>query len=87
MAVSILPIEISSSMSAAINGAMAYAVSAVIRRIVVVERDAEGDQIQRARERGALVLIGDAQDPELLRRAGVAKAPHEEAPYKKKAWL
>lgn len=46
------------------------------RRVVVIERDAESDYVQSARELGALVLIGDAQDAELLRRAGVARASH-----------
>jgi voltage-gated potassium channel Kch len=46
------------------------------RRIVVVERDAENDLIGSAKERGALVLVGDAQDADLLRRAGVASAEH-----------
>lgn len=46
------------------------------RRIVVVERDAENDLIEPARERGALVLIGDAQDADLLKHAGVATAAH-----------
>jgi hypothetical protein len=46
------------------------------RRVVVIERDAESDYVESARELGALVLIGDAQDPALLRRAGVARATH-----------
>lgn len=45
-------------------------------RIVIIERDAENDFIEPARERGALVLVGDARDDALLKRAGVSTASH-----------
>jgi hypothetical protein len=44
--------------------------------VVVIDGDAENDRIDAAREYGALVLVGDARDQQLLRRAGVAKARH-----------
>ncbi len=45
-------------------------------RVVVVELDAENDLIQTARGNGALVLIGDLRDPQMLRRAKVYNASH-----------
>jgi hypothetical protein len=45
-------------------------------RVVVVELDAENDLIQTARGNGAIVLIGDLRDPQMLRRARVHKAGH-----------
>ena len=45
-------------------------------RVVIVEEDAENDRIETAREYGAVVLIGDARDPEVLRNAGVTRASH-----------
>jgi len=45
-------------------------------RVVIIEEDAENDHIETAREYGAVVLIGDARDPEILRNAGVTRASH-----------
>lgn len=45
-------------------------------QVVIVEEDAENDLIGTAREYRALVLIGDARDPQVLRRAGVSRARH-----------
>ena len=45
-------------------------------RVVVIEADEEHDLIGPCRERGIVVLIGDATDPDLLRRAGVLRAGH-----------
>ena len=44
--------------------------------VVVVEQDAENDQIGVAREEGATVIVGDATDEHALRRAGVCRARH-----------
>ena len=43
-------------------------------QIVVIEADEEHDLIGPCRERGIVVLAGDATDPDLLRRAGVLHA-------------
>jgi hypothetical protein len=43
-------------------------------RLVVIEHDDANDYIGPAREQGASVLVGDATDSELLRKAGVSKA-------------
>ena len=45
-------------------------------RVVVIEADEEHDLIGPCRERGIVVLTGDATDPDLLRRAGVLHAGH-----------
>jgi voltage-gated potassium channel Kch len=45
-------------------------------RVVVIEEDAENDLIETAREYRAVVLIGDARDPVVLRKAGVGRASH-----------
>ncbi|MGD2154268.1 MAG: NAD-binding protein [Gemmatimonadales bacterium] len=45
-------------------------------RVVVVELDAENDLIGTARGYGAVVLVGDLRDPQMLRRARVHKASH-----------
>jgi len=45
-------------------------------RVVVVELDAENDLIGTARGHGAVVLVGDLRDPQMLRRARVHKASH-----------
>ncbi len=45
-------------------------------RVVIVELDAENDLIQTARGNGAIVLIGDLRDPQVLKRARVHKAGH-----------
>lgn len=45
-------------------------------RVVVIEGDAENDQIETIRGRGSTVFVGDARDPDLLRRAGIARAGH-----------
>ena len=46
------------------------------RRTVVIECDHLGIHTEQARESGALVIFGDAQDPGVLRRAGVETARH-----------
>lgn len=43
-------------------------------RVVVVEVDAENDLIETARANGAVVLVGDLRDPQMLRRARVQSA-------------
>jgi hypothetical protein len=45
-------------------------------RVVVIEADEAHDLIGPCRERGIVVLVGDAADPDLLRRAGVLAAGH-----------
>ena len=44
--------------------------------VVVIEQDAENDLVGQCRDLGAIVLIGDAAEPWLLRRAGVERAMH-----------
>ena len=46
------------------------------RRVVVVEADADNDLIQSARDAGALVLVGDATDPDTLGAARIDRATH-----------
>jgi hypothetical protein len=43
-------------------------------RVVVIEPDSENHRIETARDYGAIVLLGDARDPQLLRKAGVNRA-------------
>jgi hypothetical protein len=43
-------------------------------RVVVIEKDARNEYLDDARGLGAIVLIGDAADPEMLRRARCPKA-------------
>jgi len=43
-------------------------------QVVVIEQDEENDLVRPCREHGAFVLIGDASEPELLERAGLARA-------------
>ncbi len=43
-------------------------------RVVAIERDSGNDSVRRAEEQGAIVLVGRASDPALLRRAGVGRA-------------
>ena len=43
-------------------------------RVVAIERDPENVAVAEAREQGIVVLIGDATDRSLLRKAGVASA-------------
>ena len=45
-------------------------------RVVVIEQDEDNDLIQQCREQGATVLIGNATNQTLLRKAGVHKARH-----------
>ncbi|MBC7261270.1 MAG: NAD-binding protein [Chloroflexi bacterium] len=45
-------------------------------RVVVIEQDEGNDFISLCREEGAIVILGDAKDREVLRRAGVAKAKY-----------
>lgn len=45
-------------------------------RVVVVEQDENNEVLGRCREYGATTLIGNATDPELLRRARVHKAKY-----------
>ncbi|NNG15727.1 MAG: hypothetical protein HKM89_04540 [Gemmatimonadales bacterium] len=44
--------------------------------VVVIEEDAENDLIETARGYRAVVLVGDARDPQVLRSAGVRRASH-----------
>ena len=44
------------------------------QRVVVIEQDAENDLVRQCRELGGSVLLGDAAEERLLRRAGVARA-------------
>jgi hypothetical protein len=43
-------------------------------RVVVIEKDARNEYLDHARGLGSIVLIGDAADPEMLRRARCPKA-------------
>lgn len=43
-------------------------------RVLVIEKDAENESIDKGRNLGAIVLIGNAADPEILRRARCHKA-------------
>ncbi|MFH1764154.1 MAG: NAD-binding protein [Gemmatimonadota bacterium] len=45
-------------------------------RVVIIEEDAENDLIETAREYRAVVFIGDARDPKVLRKARVNRANH-----------
>ncbi len=45
-------------------------------RLVLIEMDSDNPQINLFRERGALVLAGDARDPHLLVKARVARAKY-----------
>jgi len=42
--------------------------------VVVIEQDAENDLVRQCRDLGGVVLIGDAAEPWLLRKAGVTRA-------------
>jgi hypothetical protein len=42
--------------------------------VVVIEKDGDNDYLQRCRDAGALVLIGDATDPAILRRCQIQHA-------------
>ncbi len=44
--------------------------------VVIIEDDAENDRIEAARVHGAVVLVGDSRDTQLLAKAGVQKASH-----------
>jgi len=44
--------------------------------VVVIEQDAENDFVRQARDLGAAVLLGDAAEPSMLRKARVARATH-----------
>ncbi len=44
--------------------------------VVVIEQDAENDLVRQCRDLGATVLLGDAAEPLMLRKAGVARASH-----------
>jgi voltage-gated potassium channel Kch len=46
------------------------------RRVVAIEWDATRPEITGCRERGIPVIVGDATDPVVLRRAGLAHAAH-----------
>jgi hypothetical protein len=46
------------------------------RVVVVIEEDAENDYIAQCRDLGGIVLIGDATDQRMLRKARVARATH-----------
>jgi len=43
-------------------------------RVVVIEEDEHSDLVEPCRERGAVVLLGDATDPALLHKAAVPRA-------------
>ena len=45
-------------------------------RVLVIEKDIENKSLERARELGAIVLIGDAADPEMLRLARCHRAKY-----------
>jgi hypothetical protein len=45
-------------------------------RVVVIEEDEENPLIDACREQGAVVLVGDATDKNLLRKAGIRKAKY-----------
>ncbi|MCU0521471.1 MAG: RyR domain-containing protein [Anaerolineae bacterium] len=45
-------------------------------RVVVIEQNEAHDLIGTCREHGIVVLVGDATQPDLLRRAGVERARH-----------
>jgi hypothetical protein len=45
-------------------------------RVVVIEADESHDLIGPCRERGIVVLVGSATEPDLLRRAGLQRASH-----------
>jgi hypothetical protein len=45
-------------------------------KVVVIEEDEENSMIESCRELGAIVLIGNATDKEVLRRAGAHRAMH-----------
>jgi len=45
-------------------------------QVVIVEEDAENDLIDTARGYGAVVLFGDAREPQVLEKAGVTRASH-----------
>ena len=44
------------------------------RKPVVIEQDESNDRIELSRGRGIIVVVGDATDSEVLRRAGIQKA-------------
>lgn len=46
------------------------------QQVVVIEQDAENDLVRQCRDLGGVVLIGDAAEPRLLRKAGLARARH-----------
>lgn len=46
------------------------------QKVVVIEQDAENDLVRQCRDLGGVVLLGDATEPWLLRKAGVARAAH-----------
>jgi hypothetical protein len=43
-------------------------------RVVVIEQNAENDLVNQCREMGGVVMIGDAAEPWVLRKAGVGRA-------------
>lgn len=45
-------------------------------RVIVIEEDDHNDLLESCRNRGAIVLLGDATDPDLLRKAAVRRARH-----------
>jgi hypothetical protein len=44
--------------------------------VVVIEQDAENDFVRQCRDLGAAVLLGDAAESDMLRKARVARAAH-----------
>ncbi len=55
---------------------LAEALKARGERVVLIESDTENDFIEAARDFGALVLLGDARAPRILRKARVNRASH-----------
>lgn len=45
-------------------------------QVIIVEEDAENNLIDTARAYGAIVILGDARDPQVLEKAGVTRARH-----------
>ena len=45
-------------------------------QVVVIEQNEKSDWVEPCRERGVIVLLGDATDPEILRKALVPRARH-----------
>ena len=44
--------------------------------VVVIESDSRNEHIVQCRQRGVIIMIGDARDPQMLIQAGVRKASY-----------